>query len=362
LWQYNKKFDRRLEMIKSLQNGETILERLKGKNAQFILSAGYTKTSEIEGITVAGLPGYISYTPALDMEVLYYGYPKSMPNIATMPDGPPSPVIIASAVKQLIGLPLSFVDTGLTVKPKAPHTVIDSKPAESILNGASIDAKHLFEEGKRYAKEIVGTRELFILSECVPGGTTTAYAVTKALGYACENSFSSSNFEQKTYSLKEDIVNSALKSYEGDNDLFSIISHFGDTMQAFVSGMAVELSKSALVVLGGGTQMAAVLGILNKLEENVNFENITLMTTSWIVNDTKSDIRNLLNKINPKFNALYSEFSFEKSAFKNLRLYDEGYVKEGIGAGSVIGYAYLKGKTNKEIQVMVDKLYSAFIS
>jgi uncharacterized protein (TIGR00303 family) len=293
------------------------------------------------------------------MEVLYYGYPKSMPKLATMPDGPPSPVIIASAVKQLVNLPVSFIDTGLSIKPKAPHTVIDSKPAESILDGANIDAQFLFNEGVRYASEISKHSELFILSECVPGGTTTAYAVTKALGYECDACFSSSNFEKDTYSLKEKIVNDALSNYHKSSALFDVISHLGDTMQAFVAGMASELAKDSLVVLGGETQMVAVMAILDKLDFKVNFKNITLLTTRWIVEDEKSNIKLLLNTINPTFNALYSDFSFEKSIHKNLRLYEAGYVKEGIGAGSVIGYAYLQGITESMIVKCVDNLYSA---
>jgi len=350
-----------IENIKKIQGDESFLDRVKGLSARFILSAGYTKTAEIEGITVAGLPGFIDYTPALDMEVLYYGYPKSMPDIAKMPEGPPSPVLLAMAVRNLTQLPLLFIDTGLSIKPKCPNVVIDSKPSESILAGAGIDAKRLYDEGRRYAREIKNTSDFFILSECVPAGTTTAYAVTKALGFECDDTFSSSSFDKKTYSLKEKVVAKALKDNKYDrDDLFDVLSKFGDTMQPFVAGMAAELSKKKPVVLGGGTQMAALCAILKRVGDGVNFKNIALMTTKWIAKDEHSDIAGLLSGIDPKINAFYADFDFAASGFKNLNLYDEGYVKEGIGAGSVISYAYLKGVKKEAIVKGVEDIYRTF--
>lgn len=350
-----------IKNIKKIQGDSGFLDRLKNLDAYFILSAGYTKTALIEGITVAGLPGFIEYTPALDMEVLYYGYPKSMPDIAKMPEGPPSPVLLAMAVKKLAPFSLSFIDTGLSVKPKCPSVVIDSKPSESILNGANIDSKKLYDEGKRYAKEIKNSNSFFILSECVPAGTTTAFAVTKALKVECDGYFSSSSFDKKTYSLKDEVVSSALKNnLYNENDVFDVLSKFGDTMQPFVAGLASELSKDRLVVLGGGTQMAALCAVIKKLDNGADFENIALMTTKWIFEDKNSNIAQLLKNIDPKINAFYADFDFKLSTFKNLNLYDEGFVKEGIGAGAIISYGYLKGVEKEAIVQGVEEIYRSF--
>jgi len=352
-------------MIKKVQGNDNFLEKIGSLQAKFLLVGSYTKTAEIEGITVAGLPGFIEYTPALDMEVLYYGFPKSMPDIAKMPDGPPSPVLIASAVRQLCSLPLHFVDAGLTISPKAPVTKIDASYSDSIIDGAKIDAKNLFLEGKRYAQEILKESELFILGEVVPSGTTTAYAVTKALDYDCDGWFASSSAAKNISTLKRQVVDEALSKHISTDrkDIFEVLSNVGDTMQPFVAGMATVLSQKSHVVLGGGTQMAAVLAILKALSqegENVNFENIALITTKWIVEDSQSDISALLHAIDPGFNAFYSDFDFSDSSVKNLRLYDEGYVKEGVAAGANIVYAYLNGVTQKQITAKVEQLYASF--
>lgn len=349
--------------IECIQGDKSFLEQLRGKNANFVLSAGYTKTALIDGITVAGLAGFIEYTPALDMEVLMLGRPMSMPDIAKAPDGPPSPVLIAMAVSKLSPFALTFVDTGLSVKPQCQITTLDSKPAESVLDGADVDAKGLFEAGIKYASQIANSAEYFILSECVPAGTTTAYAVTKALGYDCDGAFSSSGSDIGIKSLKYEVVTKALgrEAFES-SDIFGVISRFGDTMQPFVAGLAIELSKTKPVVLGGGTQMAAVCAIIKAVGEKEAFKNIALITTEWVAKDAHSDIARLLHSIEPSINAFYPSFNFADSEFKNLRLYEQGFVKEGVGAGAVTAYAYLHGVDGNAIRLGVEDIYRAFCS
>lgn len=349
--------------IECIQGDKNFIERLGNKKANFVLSGGYTKTALIDGITVAGLPGFIEYTPALDMEVLSLGYPKSMPDIATAPDGPPSPVLIAMACRKLCDFDLTLVDTGLSVKPQCEVKTLGFQPAESILDGANVDAKALFKEGVKFANEIEDDAPYFIISECVPAGTTTAYAVTKALGYECDGAFASSTSDPGVKTLKTDVVNRALNREAFDkSDVFDVISRFGDTMQPFVAGLAVELAKTKPVVLGGGTQMAAVCAIIKALGLADSFKNIALITTRWIAKDGSSDIAALLSSIDASINAFYSSLSFENSEFKNLRLYEEGFVKEGIGAGAITAYAYLNGHDEEELLNGVDQIYGAFAS
>lgn len=135
------------------------------------------------------------------MEVLHFGYPKSMPDIAKAPDTS-SPVLIAMAAKELAPFALEFVDTGLTVVPKCPHTKVGDGCAESILKGSGVEAKKLYDKGALYGQSIKDKSDYFILSECVPAGTTTAYAVVKAMGYECDGYFASSSAESSVKTLK----------------------------------------------------------------------------------------------------------------------------------------------------------------
>lgn len=344
--------------IYAIQGDIAFLQALKGKSANFVLSGGYTKTAQIEGITAAGLPGFIAYTPALDMEVLELGYPKSMPDIAKAPDGPPSPVLIAMAAKKLAPFGLTFVDTGLTIKPQCKVKTLGFECANSVLEGASVEGRALFDEGVKFADEIAKTADYFILAECVPAGTTTAYALTKALGYECDDSFASSSADTGVKTLKQKVVAKAISREPFDaSDVFGVVSRFGDTMQPFTAGLAVTLAKSKPVILGGGTQMAAVCALIKAL--GYGFDNIALATTKWIAEDATSDIAGLLASIDPSINAFYPDFDFADSEFANLRLYEEGFVKEGIGAGAVSVHAYLNGVDKKSLREGVEEIYRA---
>lgn len=335
-------------MVNRFYGKDDFLKDIKGLKPQFYIAASYTPLSEIKGVTAAGLEGFTSYTPALDFEFLYHGYPLSMPNIAVMPEGPPSPVIISKAIKNLLGYQGYFVDVGVKVKPQTPHiSITDSEPQE------------LYEAGKRYAKEIESQDRLFMLSECVPAGTTTAYGLFKALGYECDGLFASSKDDKETNSLKATLINEAYEKFkEKIESPFSAVKYMGDSMQPFVAGLACGLSKASKVVLCGGTQMASVLALIKALPNETNYQNISLWTTKWIVNDAKSNITRLLELIDVPATAYYADFDFSDSKYKNLRLYDRGLVKEGVGAGALLSLAYLNGLSKHEILKEIENIYA----
>jgi NaMN:DMB phosphoribosyltransferase len=122
-------------------------------------------------------------------------------------------------------------------------------------------------------------------------------------------------------------------------------------MQPVVAGMALAASKYLPVVLAGGTQMAAVLALAAALYRaegdtltgldfaGVNFENIALVTTGWVANDPSSDLAGLAAEIEERFGPLGSAYlaanlNFADSAVPAMRLYEAGFVKEGVGAGA----------------------------
>lgn len=352
-----------MESVISLQGDPAFTHKLLDKSSTFFLIGASTETANIPGITVAGLPGFLGYTPALDFETLYYGMPKSMPDIALSPEGPPSPVLITSVIQEHFSMPKFFIDAGAEISPKAPHIKIDSAPSGSILEGAHVDAKRLFEEGQKLAEQFKHLNGPLYLAECVPGGTTTAYAVAKALGYACDSCFASSTNAQETRSVKQESVENAWALHkEKIASTWDAITYLGDPMQPLLCGMLSVLSQNQPVVLAGGTQMATVCAILKALDISVNFDNIALMTTQWIINDPHSDLPGLLQQIDPSLNAFYAGFNFSQSRYPNLRLYDEGLVKEGVGAGAMLCHALLHGISSSQITESVDSLLEKVIS
>ncbi|MFT7861071.1 MAG: nicotinate-nucleotide--dimethylbenzimidazole phosphoribosyltransferase [Sulfurimonas sp.] len=325
----------------------------KGK-ADFLLAACVTKTCEIEGITQAGIPGKIAYTPTLDAEFIVNEKLYSMPDIAETPSGVPTPALITRAVHNLDPFSsIEVLDLGLEVKPQnvTLHN-FDISASKSITDGAEIDAETIFAKGMEFGKQYELKGNYLILGESTPSGTTTAAASALALGYELEDAFSSS-FLDAPRSIKDQTIKQALSHVEDDMSNFEKLGIVSDNMLLFCAGFLMEASKRFEIVLAGGTQMAACLLIADALREDmlqrINHNNITLATTQWVTNDQNSDIAKILSKLSYTPNAVYTTFSFENAEIPVLKKYDEGEAKEGVGAGAALGYGYANSLDNKQI-------------
>lgn len=322
--------------------------------ADFLLAASVTKTCEIEGITQAGIPGKIAYTPTLDAEFITTQKLFSMPEIAETPSGVPTPALITRAVLNLNAFSaIEILDLGLEIKPEQTQLHnFNIAPSESITTGAKINAKEVFQKGMAFGAGYELKGSYLILGESTPSGTTTAMASALALGYDCADDFSSS-FLNSPDSIKSDTVNAALSLTNDDMSRFEKLSIVSDNMLIFCAGFLLESSRRFHVVLAGGTQMAACLLIADALREDVlmrvKHDNITLATTQWVARDKNSDIVHILSLLSYTPHAIYTEFSFSNAEIPVLKKYDEGEAKEGVGAGACLAYGAANSLTNEQV-------------
>ena len=322
--------------------------------ADFLLAASVTKTCEIDGITQAGIPGKISLTPTLDAEFIQKQKVFSLGELAETPTGVPSPALITRAIHNLDPFSsLEILDLGLDVKPQ--NTTLhnfDINPSDSILKGANIDAKSVFEKGMKFGRSYEIKGNYLILGESTPSGTTTATATALALGYDCRDDFSSS-FLNVPNSIRNTTIDKALSLIDEDMDNFEKLSLVSDNMLIFCAGFLLEASRRFHVVLAGGTQMAACLLIADKLKEDVlmraKHDNITLATTQWVAKDENSDLAHILSHLSYTPHAVYTEFSFANAEIPVLKKYDEGEAKEGVGAGAALAYGATNNLNNDEV-------------
>jgi uncharacterized protein (TIGR00303 family) len=348
-------------MIKTITGKPDFIESLRGKKATFMLSLSNTKTANIEGITQAGIPGMIHLTPTLDSEFLCTGEIRSLENIAETPKGVPTPALITRGVHLLSPYGrIELLDLGLEIAPQLSYFKIhhfDMKPSGNIAKGANINAQELFEKGVEFGQSYQCKDEYIILGESVPSGTTTAMATALGLGYKVENCFSSS-FKKVPNNVREKTLKLALSNIKDRNDIFDILSKVSDNMLIFNAGFILGLNNRIPLVLAGGTQMASVLLVVNKILQlmggSIETSNLALCTTKWIAKDKNSDIKMLLNL--PKFsiNSYYVDFDFSLSQHPALKLYDEGEAKEGVGAGGALMYGFLNGVTKETVTQKVE--------
>lgn len=319
--------------------------------ADFLLAASVTKTCEIDGITQAGIPGKIAYTPTLDAEFIVNEALYSMPEIAETPSGVPTPALITRAIHNLDPFStIEILDLGLEIKPQNVQLhSFGINPSDSIDQGANIDAKTLFLKGMEFGRQYELKGNYLILAESTPAGTTTAAASAMALGYDLNGAFSSS-FLNVPNDIKNQTLQKALSLVNEDMSTFEKLGIVGDNMLIFCAGFLMEASKRFEIVLAGGTQMAACLLIADKLREDVlqriNHNNVTLATTQWVAKDPNSDIAKILSQLSYTPNAVYTTLSFANTEIPVLKKYDEGEAKEGVGAGAALGYGVINGLEN----------------
>jgi len=350
-------------MIHTITGDKAYIQQFTNKPATFMLAMSNTATANIEGITQAGIPGSIYLTPVLDGEFIATGEVRSMPEVAETPKGVPTPALITRGLHLLHAFShIELLDLGLEVQPKGDDFTIhhlDIHPSQSIADGANIDAQALFEKGLAFGQSYVCKDDYLILGESVPSGTTTATATALALGYDAKALFSSS-FKDVPNNIREETITKALSNVTGKSELFDILGSVSDNMLIFNAGYILGVNGRFPIVLAGGTQMACVLLVANRIlaskgqAQDLPLRDVALCTTKWVAQDENSDIKALLEMLDFPINAYYANFDFSLSNHPALKLYDEGEAKEGVGAGGALMYGILNGLGKEEITRQVE--------
>ena len=351
----------------------------------FICTIASTETALIPGVSAAGAsPELIPYTAAADVEAIIHGQALCLDKIPENPVGPPSPVIITMAALKKLSAPFLVIDAGNAITPKVPMLVAGRSPGLSINEPVAVaEIADLFMQGIIIGQQLALSGHTLILGESVPGGTTTAMAVMEALGIAALGKISGS-MPGNNQTLKQELVSRAMlekKLVRGSclEHPLEAVRFLGDPMQPVQAGIAMSASSRTKVILGGGTQMiavAALIGALLKSEKSSSYftqpalkrllpeafnarpENIAIATTAWVSEDPAANLRSLMQQL-PVAMPLYAAgLDFSASRHQNLQLYEEGYVKEGVGAGALaLAAMHYHNIDNASFLPAIEKVY-----
>ncbi|EKV01841.1 TIGR00303 family protein [Leptolyngbya sp. PCC 7375] len=336
----------------------------QGQRPCYICVLGFTETALVADISAAGnSPQARMMTAVADAEFIYAG-PSSAPQYPLPPlTAGVSPALLARAVITGQAVPVYLFNAGLPHSLSVPHIDLGGGTiARCVSSGQALSpdtVRTLFNTGLKWG-EILGRRfahSYLIIGECVVAGTTTAQAVLTALGFNVAGLMGSShltcNHEQKTALIKTGLMAQLLNSKPWS--VWDAIAAVGDPMQPFVLGMTIAASHHSGVLLAGGSQMIAIYTMLQKLGHQYpwNLNNVVIGTTQWIVKDATSKFLTLAHTV-PTPPIMSSQFSFKQSRYQQFNLFEQGYVKEGVGAGGclIAGHLYQSWQQAQTLNAM----------
>ena len=332
-----------LSIYLNQDKGQDFIDTVKTKRFSFALVISYTATCEIPGISIAGpSPDQMKFTPAADAELLHYGYCQCIDHIPMTPDGKPTPAILTKAALESASIPHFVINAGSSVTPNVPFIEANLPPGNDISKKPALDEEtviHAINFGRIIGRTLASVTDCLIIGESLPGGTTTALATLRALGYDAKVSSSS---PVNPVDLKNEVVRQAL-SRNMNNKPISIVSHTGDPMIPFVAGMVSTATRVSKVLLAGGTQMAAVLALAKTLGYDNN--SLAIGSTSYVINDESSNFLEIIKQVDT-VPVLGVDPKLSLSKISGLKAFSEGFAKEGVGAGGTIISAILKANQN----------------
>jgi uncharacterized protein (TIGR00303 family) len=378
------------------EQGEEWLRQYRGCLPVFGCVLGFTETGLIPGISAAGrTPEDRKYTACADAEFLYYG-PEHKPQHPLPPlAAGASPVLISRAVFESLKIPVHLFNAGLPHPPAVPLIDLGGASAKCLSGGAAMEittVHHLFKQGLLWGERLAANMQqsYVIFGECVVGGTTTALAILTALGIDAAGKVNSSH-PICNHGQKWALVQAGLEKIMGSRgqdeifqsqimtsvDPLKIVAAVGDPMQVVVAGMAIAASRSCGVMLAGGTQMLAVYALMSAIAQAYALswqpEAVVIGTTRWVAEDPTGatvDLALSLEKGNliqsgrtPSL--LTTDLSFADSRYPQLRAYEQGFVKEGMGAGAACIAAHLSQNWQQDqllaaIESQLERLSTAF--
>ncbi|ACK71093.1 Nicotinate-nucleotide-dimethylbenzimidazole phosphoribosyltransferase [Gloeothece citriformis PCC 7424] len=343
------------------------LQKYQGSCPIFALILGYTQTGLIPGISAAGAtPQDRQYTAIADAEFLVKGcvktpqYPLPPLNVGV------SPVYISRAVIEAFNIPIYLFNAGLPDPPSVPFIDLEGIPAHCLSSGQALPLDkvyHLYTQGVKWGEKLalIAPKSYLMIGECVVGGTTTALAVLRGLGVDAAGKVNSSH-PQCNHAQKWSVVQLGLQKLGtlSDIDPFRLVAAVGDPMQIVAAGMAIAASRTIGVMLAGGTQMLAVYALIKSIishfQERANLSQLVVGTTRWVAEDKSGDTIGLAQLI-PNVPLLATQLNLNQSRYPQLQVYEQGYVKEGVGAGGCAIASYLyQGWTQQQLLNAIESL------
>ena len=299
-----------------------------------VLVLGSTRTAAIDGISAAGAdPMAMLKTPAVDAELVADGRPRTSDSIPVSPTGCPTPALVTRAVREVVGFDLLVVEAGVAATTSAPSVQLswrvggDVREIEPVPNASTV-----FEAARDLAVE--RAFETVTIGESIPGGTTIALGVLRALGepYRVSSSLAENPTDLKRAVVAEGLRTSGLEGGGAAGDPMCALRSMGDPVLAAVAGFVTgAVSTGTAVTLAGGTQMLAAAALLRHAGVE---DPLSLATTRYVADDVGHDLDRAAAALD--LDLVVTDPGFDRVDHPALEGYVRGEAKEGVAMGGAL--------------------------
>ena len=340
--------------------GRDFLRRIDGKSPVFACVIGVTETAKIAGISAAGkYPEFTDYTPPADVELLLLEKCRCIKGVPVTPEGIPTPALITMSALRLADIPVLVISGGLRINPYVPFLDLGGKPGKDVRTGEAVDdVEEIMDRARIAGENLSKTNDYLVVGESIPGGTTTALGVLLAMGIDARGKVSSSMpgnpHELKIKTVEEGLKAGKIRFGALANDPVRAISCVGDPVMPAFAGLVLGAADRVPVLMAGGTQMSAILAVVNALNPSI-LRNVAIGTTRWILVDKTADLKGIITQT-ADIPVLAADLNFGESRFGGLKAYEVGVVKEGVGAGGAAIAAMAKSKSSITKDILLKEI------
>lgn len=326
---------------------------------RLVLVVGSTETATIDGISAAGAhPEAMWDTPVADAEILEYGRPVFAETVPVSPTGCPTPALVSRAVRELLGFEITVVDAGLSKAVAAPTLTVGDDPGDDVRTATPVpDARGIFERARRFGRAYPDDE--IVVAESIPGGTTTALGVLRALG---EDVAVSSSLPENPIPLKRSVVAdglaaSGLESGDLAGEPVRAVETMGDPVLAVVAGIVSgALEGGTTVTLAGGTQLLAAAALVR---HGGVPDPLTVATTSFVAADDAVDLAAARAAID--VDLVVTDPGFDRGDHVAFAAFERGEAKEGVGMGGALALADRNGVPMREVRRRFRERYADLV-
>jgi len=300
----------------------------------------------------------MAHTPSADAEIVAYGRPVRAPVVPVSPSGCPTPAVVTRAVREELGFDLTVVDGGLAEPSGAPTVTVGARPGGDIREEDPVPTGPGAYEAARQFGRALPDDELF-LGETIPGGTTTAMGVLRALGErpAVSSSLAANPLERKRAVVEEGLAASNLEPGEAAGDPKRAVRRMGDPVLAVTAGLAQgAVETGTAVTFAGGTQLLAVVALLR---HGGTDQRLPLTTTSFVVDDGTAAVERLAADLAVDVTA--TDPGFDGRDHPAFRAYARGEAKEGVGMGGALALTTRAGVSMSAVRDRVRECYERVV-